>query len=222
MSGEWVSITEAAEQLSEIGDKITRSALSYYLKQHSEAIPVRRDGKALLVDIEALAAHRGENIRIRLAPELARGLSDEPQDRWRDKPQPSARRVPGSRFAGSQSDGAARKAQADAELREMDLAQRRKQLTPTAEVGQAGRDAVALMSSAFDRAIDTEAATLSLKYGWDERMIRVALKGFARRGLDVFHREVLDRLDAMRRDADAAELEGQPAMPMLPPGGGLQ
>jgi len=222
MSGEWVSVTEAAEQLSAIGDKITRSALSYYLKQHAEAIPVRRDGKALLVDIEALAAHRGENIRIRLGPELVRGLSDEPQDRWRDNPQPSARRVQPSRFAGSQSDGAARKAQADAELREMDLAQRRKQLTPTAEVDQAGRDAVALMSSAFDRAIDTEAAQASLKYGWDERTARVFLKSFARRGLDVFHREVLDRLDAMRRDEEAAEIEGHAAMPGPAPSGGLQ
>lgn len=213
MSGEeWVSITEAAERLTAAGDPIDRSTLSRYLKQHGEALPLRRAGKANLVDLMALAAHRGENIRIRPAVVISDA------GRGRGATVPPAR----TRFAGSQSDGAARKAQADAELREMDLAQRRKQLTPTAEVDQAGRDAVALMSSAFDRAIDTEAASLSLKYGWDERMIRVALKGFARRGLDVFHREILDRLDAMRRDADAAELEGHAAMPGPAPGGGLQ
>lgn len=199
---EWVSITEAAERLTAAGDPIDRSTLSRYLKQHAEALPLRRAGKANLVDLMALAAHRGENIRIRPAvviPEAGRGRGSVP---------PPVR----GRFAGSQSDGAARKAQADAELREMDLAQRRKQLTPTAEVDQAGRDAVALMQSAFDRAIDTEAATLALKYGWDERMTRAALKGFARRGLDVFHREILDRLDQMRRDAEAGAEGGAGTM----------
>jgi hypothetical protein len=210
---EWVSITEAASRLTEAGDPIDRSTLSRYLKQHSEALPTRRAGKAALVDLMALAAHRGENIRIR-----APVVTADSGGRGRGAPLAPSR----SRFAGSQSDGAARKAQADAELREMDLAQRRKQLTPTAEVDQAGRDAVALMSSAFDRMIDTAAAQASLKYGWDERTARVFLKGFARGGLDVFHREILDRLDAMRRDADAAELEGQSAMPAPAQGGGLQ
>lgn len=190
--GEWLSITEAAARLTAHGDAIDRSSLSRYLKQHAEALPLKPAGKSNLVEFGALAAHRAENIRIRVAPMQA--------PRADAKGGATARR-----FAGSQSDGAARKAQADAEMRELDLAQRRRLLTPTEEVDRAGRDAVALMQSAFDRAVETEALALSLKYGWDERTVRIALKSFSKAGLEVFHREVLESLDAMRRSKDAGE-----------------
>ncbi len=193
MDEDWISITEAAARLTAAGDQIDRSTLSRYLKQHSEALALRAAGKSNLVDFVALQQHRGENIRIRSMPAEVRPRQSSP---------PAT-----PRFAGSQSEGAARKAQADAELREMDLAERRKHLTLVGEVDQAGREAVALMQSAFERAIDTEAASLSLKYGWDERTTRIALKGFTRRGLDVFHREVLERIDAMK----GAGSEGGPA-----------
>jgi len=189
LEGEWVSITDAASRLSAAGDVVDRSTLSRYLKQHAEALPLRRAGQSNLVDLDALQQHRGENIRIRtavagaVAPAKAGGAT--------------------KRFAGTQSDGAARKAQADAELKEMDLAVRRRQLTVVAEVDQAGRDSVALMQSAFDRAIETEAASLSVRYGWEERTARLALKQFSRKGLEVFHRELLDRLDAIQRTRDA-------------------
>ncbi|RWD34119.1 MAG: hypothetical protein EOS34_17290 [Mesorhizobium sp.] len=189
-AGEWISITDAAARLSAAGDRIDRSTLSRYLKQHSEALPTREEGKSHLVEYGALVAHRGENIRLRnIAPVagLAPGLGS-----------PKGRPV--SRFAGSQSDGQARKAQADAEMREMDLAQRRGELTPTAEVDKAGRDAIALMQSAFDRAIESEAASLSVKYGWDERVARIALKAFVRAGLDDFNREIRERLDQRERE----------------------
>ncbi|WP_292212740.1 hypothetical protein [Mesorhizobium sp.] len=189
-AGEWISITDAAARLSAAGDRIDRSTLSRYLKQHSEALPTREEGKSHLVEYGALVAHRGENIRLRNIPPvagLAPGLGN-----------PKGRPV--SRFAGSQSDGQARKAQADAEMREMDLAQRRGELTPTAEVDKAGRDAIALMQSAFERAIDSEAASLSVKYGWDERVARIALKAFVRVGLDDFNREIRERLDQRERE----------------------
>ncbi|RWB96576.1 MAG: hypothetical protein EOQ56_25505 [Mesorhizobium sp.] len=189
-AGEWISITDAAARLSAAGDRIDRSTLSRYLKQHSEALPTREEGKSHLVEYGALVAHRGENIRLRNIPPvagLAPGLSS-----------PKGRPV--SRFAGSQSDGQARKAQADAEMREMDLAQRRGELTPTAEVDKAGRDAIALMQSAFERAIESEAASLSVKYGWDERVARIALKAFVRVGLDDFNREIRERLDQRERE----------------------
>lgn len=191
MDEEWISITEAAARLTVRGDAVDRSTLSRYLKQHSEALALRPSGKSNLVEFGALQEHRQANIRLRpgaTAPVAAGRAS-----------------VPVQRFAGSQSDGAARKAQADAELREMDLAERRKSLTPVAEVDQAGRDAVVLMQSAFERAVEAEAATLSLKYGWDERTVRLALKTFIRSGLGVFNREILIRLDAARREDEAAE-----------------
>lgn len=190
--GEWISITDAAELLSRAGDAVDRSTLSRYLKQHSEALPLRREGKSNLVEIGALAAHRAENVRLRKpATPLAAP--------------PTGASTGDSRFKGSQSDGAARKAQADAEMREMDLAERRGELTLVAEVDKGARDAIALMLSAFDRAIDTEAASVSVKYGWDERIARLVLKGFARRGTDVFHQEMLKQLDAIGRVAMAAE-----------------
>ena len=194
MDEEWISITEAAARLTQAGDKIDRSSLSRYLKQHSEALPLKADGKSNLVDFVALIAHRGENVRLKTpaASLPVRGTG-----------QASAPHMMVSRFKGTQSDGAARKSQAEAELKEMDLAERRSELTIVAEVDQGGRDAIALMQSAFERAIETEAAALSLKYGWDERMARLALKGFAREGLSVFNREILKRLDGMRRQSEA-------------------
>lgn len=185
---ELLTITEAAARLTEGGEKIDRSTLSRYLKQHAEAGLV--DPKTGYVDLARLVEHRGENIRLRGRAPTSTQPAMLPNS-------PSAN----SRF--TQNDAAARDRMAVAEMREMDLAERRKELTPVAEVDQSGRDAVALMMSAFERAIETEAAALSLKYGWDERTVRLSLKEFSRLGLSVFNREVLRRLDAMRRDADA-------------------
>lgn len=195
MDEDWISITDAAARLTEAGDRIDRSSLSRYLKQHSEALPLKPDGRSSLVEYGALIAHRGENIRIRPLPlPVAPATSGRPSVA-------SGGTLP----TRTQSDGAARKAQADAELREMDLAERRRELTPFAEVDQAGRDAVAMMQSAFERAIETEASTLSLKYGWEERVVRLALKNFSKAGLSVFNRQVLEKLDAMRRRDDAGD-----------------
>ena len=194
MNEEWISITEAAARLTQAGDKIDRSSLSRYLKQHSEALPLKADGKSNLVDFVALIAHRSENVRLKTPVASLPCMGTGPA---------SAPHMMPSRFKGTQSDGAARKAQAEAELKEMDLAERRGELTIVAEVDQGGRDAIALMQSAFERAIETEAAAVSLKYGWDERMARLALKGFAREGLSVFNREILKRLDGMRRQSEA-------------------
>ncbi|MBX8803222.1 hypothetical protein HBA92_21065 [Ochrobactrum sp. MR28] len=191
--GEWISISDAAQRLTAMGDLVERSTLSRYIKQHSEAIEVREEGKARLVEFETLVTHRSENIRIRVAPPITRTAAV----RGNANPAP--------RFSGSQSDGAARKAQADAELREMDLAERRKILTKTAEVDQAGRDAIALMQSAFERAIETEAASASVKFGFDERTMRIVFKTFMRRGLEVFNQTILGRIDAMRRQEEADE-----------------
>lgn len=190
--GEWISITDAAARLSAAGDSVDRSTLSRYLKQHSEALPLRRDGKSNLVEYGALAAHRAENVRLRKPLPLMASS-------------PSAMPGRSARFAGTQSEGVARKAQADAEMREMDLAERRGELTLVAEVDKSARDAVALMQSAFERAIDGEAAAAAVKYGWDERIARLVLKGFARKGTEVFHREMLQMLDAISRAKMAAE-----------------
>jgi hypothetical protein len=202
MAEEWISTTEAAARLTAAGDKIDRSSLSRYLKQHSEAVPTKRDGRQNLVDYPTLKAHRSENIRV-LSP-VAEAVA------------PASAGAPS--FKGTQSDGAARKAQADAELREMDLAERRGELTLTAEVDRAGREAVVLMKTAFDRAIETEAASCAVKYGWDERTLRIVFKAFARTGTEAFHQEIMQRLDMIRRckeGGDDRQPEQGAAVPAL-------
>lgn len=188
MAEQWMSITDAASALTAAGDRVDRTSLSRYLKQHADALPLKPAGKSNLVDFEALVLHRGENMRVRQpAPTVVGNLGQQPTSS-------------DTNFPGTKLDGSKRKANADAEIREMDLAERRKELTPTDEVDQAGRDAVALMQSAFERAVEGEAQKLSLQYGWEERVVRIALKGFARAGVSVFNRLVLEKLDAMRRD----------------------
>lgn len=198
MDEDWISITEAAERLTKAGDVVTRSTLSRYLSKHTDALTTRRNGRETQVDYVQLRAHRSENIRIENVPSAVAAPVASPAE---------ASRSP--KLAATQVNGAARKALADAELKELDLAQRRKQVTPTGEVDRAGRDAIALMNSSFERSVETEAAALSVKYGWDERTIRLALKKFARTGLDVFHREILKSLDDFKRSADAPVLEGE-------------
>ena len=190
--GEWISITDAAARLSGDGDIVDRSTLSRYLKQHGEALSVRREGKSNLVEFGTLAAHRAENVRLRRTLPLA-------------APAPAAGSGQGRRIPGSQSDGTARKVNADAAMREMDLAERIGELTLVAEVDKGARDAIALMLSSFERAVDTEAASASVKYGWDERVARLVFKSFTRKGMDVFHREMLKLLDSINRAKMAAD-----------------
>lgn len=197
---EWISITEAAARLTAAGDAVDRSTLSRYVSQHGEALATRREGKSNLVEFGRLQAHRSENVRLRRGPQA-------PLSRQGGAATLPAITGGATRFPGSQADGAARKINADAELRELDLAERRGELTPVAEVDKAGRDAVALMQSAFDRAVDSEAASASVKYGWDERIVRLVLKAYARRGVDVFHGEVLKMLDGINR-AEMAAAQG--------------
>ncbi|MCG6204186.1 hypothetical protein LPW26_06035 [Rhodopseudomonas sp. HC1] len=193
VDSEWISITDAAARLTAAGDAVDRSTLSRYVSQHAEALKTRREGKSNLVEFNALQLHRTENVRLRRSAVPAQSAKSPVSSPGR------------SSFAGSQADGAARKVNADAELRELDLAERRGELTPVGEVDRAGRDAVALMQSAFDRAVDSEAASASVKYNWDERIVRLVLKSYARRGVEVFHGEVLKMLDSINRAEMAAE-----------------
>lgn len=198
MAEDWISITEAAARLTGAGDRIDRSTLSRYLKQHAEVLPLRPAGKTNLVDFEALVAHRAENVRV---PPQPPGGAARPAGRVEET---RAER----RFAGSQADAAARDRLAIAEMREMDLAVRKRELTPISEVDEGGRNAVVLMTASFDRAIEKRAADLSVRYGWDERQVRVALKAFVSDGVDVFHREVLELIDQITRSEGTIPSDG--------------
>lgn len=203
MDEEWISITDAAERLTKAGDAVTRSTLSRYLSKHKAALSSRKNGRETQIDYVRLKAHRSENIRIENNSPMSYGSAS---------PIPSKTGNAEERTP-SPVTGPARKSLAEAEIKELELAKIRRKITPTSEVDKAGRDAIALMLSAFERAVDSEAASLSVKYGWDERTIRLALKSFARVGVDVFHREVLESLDRFRRSEDAFLLEEPGSVP---------
>lgn len=172
MNEEWISVSEAARRLTTSGDRVTQSSLARYLAHYSDALETKRDGKLRLVEYNALVLHRSENIRIEAARDAGRKRVDLVPSR--------------------------RKVMAEAELKEMDLAQRRGQLVIAGEVDEAARNALAVMKAGFDRAIEPEAASLSVRYGWDERALRLGLKAFIATGLDHFHREMLKLLDDIR------------------------
>lgn len=199
MAEEWLSITDAAKRLTDAGDVVDRSTLSRYLRQHAEALPTRREGKSNLVEFGTLQRHRGENIRlvqarrVEAAPDLATAM---PADPGRGQP--------------TQISAAVRDREAQAALRELDLARELKQITPVREVADAGQAAIVMMRNAFERAVEAEAQALAMKYGWDERQARLALKSFANAGLDAFHRTILERLggaDPLAGDGDTRQVD---------------
>ena len=113
---EWLSITAAAERLTAEGDAVERSTLSRYLSQHAEAIAVRQDGRARLVEINALRQHRAENIRL---PHVTLATVGRHAEAETQIVASRAGRAPAARSDGTQSAGLARKVNAEAELKEM-------------------------------------------------------------------------------------------------------
>lgn len=191
MSEEWISITDAAKRLTAAGDLVDRSTLSRYVSQHAEALPTTREGKSNLIEFGTLAQHRAENIRLQ-------------QPRRPVEPPPAAAPDAGPR-PPTQISAAARDKEAAAALRELELARELRQITSVREVADAAQTAIVRMRGAFERAVEGEAASLALRNGWDERKVRLALKTFAQSGLETFHREMLERIDAMQRADDAGE-----------------
>ena len=195
-NAEWISITDAAKLLCAAGDLVDRSTLSRYVSQHAEALPTRREGKSNLIEFAVLAQHRADNVRLQMAPRRAEA-------------EPTPER-PADPNRLTQANASARDKEAVAQMRELDLAERLGRVTSVTEVADAGQSALVMMRNAFERAVESEAAALSLKYGWDERVVRVSLKSFANVGIDVFHRELLTRLDSRRRAIDAGDDDQEP------------
>lgn len=196
MSEEWISITDAARRLSAAGDVVDRSSLSRYISQHSDALVTRREGKSNLIEFTGLEAHRRENIRLK-----------------RVEPSSPVVAAPSAAQA-NQNTAVLREKEATAALKELDLAQKLGLVTPVSEVIGAAHSAIAKMRSAFERQIEPEAQSLALKYGWDERQTRLALKTFAAAGLDEFHRELLTVLASSDANptAEQAQLVETPTL----------
>lgn len=172
--GDRVTLRDAVGRLAQRGDHVSKSALSRYLKQHAEALPVEREGRDLFLDFEQLARHRAENIRLVDAA-----------------PRPAVRSA-GSPRSSSQAEGAARKVTAEAEIKELQLAKEKGLLTPTAEVQEAARDAVTQLRAALELAVNQAAEQIASRLGGEARLVRPLLKNMVRAGLEEFARAMTE------------------------------
>jgi hypothetical protein len=173
--GDRVTLKAAVGLLAARGDVVSKSALSRYLKQHAEALPVEREGRDLFLDIEQLTKHRSENIRLVAAAPLAPTRSS-----------PSAPR------SSTQAEGAARKVTAEAEIKELQLAKEKGLLTPTAEVQEAALDAVTQLRAALELAVNQAAEQIASRLGGEARLVRPLLKNMVRAGLEEFARAMTE------------------------------
>lgn len=122
----WLSQSECARQLNNLGDPVTQQVLSRYLERWPE-IPRRADGpkRSVLVDFEALRAHRQQNVRVQEEHAAAAGASAPAAAPARD----------------DAADLRLRERRAAAEKAEFDLAKARGELLPRAAVERAIRAA---------------------------------------------------------------------------------
>ena len=164
-----VSLTRAVEMLAERGDAVSLPTLSRYVRSHADALTPVIDGRKIMVDFDTLYQHRRENIR--LGPPKA--------------PPPSA-------FSGTRSDEAAGNLRAQRRLRELDLAEREKDLVPRIEVEEAAVAAVSAMRNALALALADTSEAIAAATGTEARIVRPHLRTFERKGLETFIRTLTD------------------------------
>ncbi|MEZ5901658.1 MAG: hypothetical protein R3D51_19435 [Hyphomicrobiaceae bacterium] len=154
-----VSITEAAARLTAAGDAIDRSTLSRYVSRYAAALNPSKLGRETVVEFEKLRQHRTQNIRLESKP-LVRTIA--------------------------KSDSQARKLDADARIRELDLAEREGKITLKSEVAEAARTAIAELRAALDAAVNDTAEQIAHALGGEPRLIRPALRKMAARAFEAF------------------------------------
>ncbi len=172
MSTDVVSLTEAARRLTELGDAVERSTLSRYVQKHADALFPQRQGKQTVIDFGRLRLHRQQNIRL-------------------DQSAPEPRAPPGY-GQPSRNDAQARNQIAQAQMRELDLAERKKELVPVNEVQEAAREAITRMRTSFDLAVNEAAEQIAANFGGEARIARPHLKAMIRSGLDRFARDMTE------------------------------
>ncbi|TBW33366.1 hypothetical protein EYW49_20620 [Siculibacillus lacustris] len=176
-----VSLTRAAELLTEAGDPVTRSTLSRYVKQHGDALAPSTVGRETVVDYEDLAAHRAENIRLAAKP------------------------APTQKADSSRSEEAAGNLRAQRRLRELELGEREGHLTLRREVEEAAVVAVSSLRNAFSLAVADTSEAIAATVGVEARLIRPHLRAFERKGLEAFIRNLIDHGLLTEAEAAAAE-----------------
>ncbi|ACL55636.1 hypothetical protein [Methylobacterium nodulans] len=178
-----VSISELHRRLTADGVTINRSTLSRYVTRYADALNPVSQGRDTLVSYSAFVRHRAENINLPAGATPARSY-EEPR-----------------RNAAAK----ARKEEADAALREIELAKARNQLTSTAQVAEAAREAMTALSAAFDLAVADCAERLAAQPSHDPRTIRPHLRKLKEAALDAFRRTLTTALEAGESEAARAD-----------------
>lgn len=178
---DWCSQSEASRRLSDAGDAITQQQLSRYLDRYPE-IP-RKDqgnGRAMLVDFDALKRHREQNIRVQEAKPTPSGADDDESAELR-----------------------LRERRAAAELRELELARAKEEVIPRAAVVRAVQAAAVTLEQAFARSRFERAEALEAAGDTRSKAAVLEQQDFAVR--DAF----AQALNALASSDEGAETEDQ-------------
>lgn len=178
-----VSLNRALELLGQRGDPVKQSSLSRYVAKYADALKPERKGREITVDFETLAEHRSQNIH-------------------RDASAPAVKLQTVNR---GRADEAALNIRAQRQMREIELAERTKALTPIREVEEAARDAISALKNAFALALNDTADLIAGVVNAEPRIIRPHLRAFEKKGLDAFVRVLAERAEAGETALDRPE-----------------
>ena len=173
-----VNLRRAREMLAESGDVVDQSTLSRYVTKYADVLDPQRDGRETTVDFETLAKHRAENISSSAAPSSP----------------------PASTASTSISKGRAHEAslniRAQRQIRELELASRLGELTPTREVQRAAAEAMSALRNSFALTLNDTASAIANAFNLEPRLIRPYLKAHEKNGLEAFARALaVDELE---------------------------
>jgi len=178
--GTRVNLRRALELLRQRGDLVGQSSLSRYVEKYADAIEPDRKGREVFVSFDTLAQHRATNINMGCRPEARRS-------------------APAAEFAApiarprGRADEAALNIRAQRQIRELEIAERIGELTPTREVRAAAVEALSALRSAFALSLNDSAAALASAFNLEPRLVRPHLKTFERIGLDAFARSLAEK-----------------------------
>lgn len=168
----FVSISQAATIVSEKeGQRVDRSTLSRYVKRYATDITQRREGRETLIDVNALIAHRGINIRV---------------ERATTAPFKEDVKVASSKERKGEID--VRRAEIELEREERELARERGEIIQVAELAAAAEAAIKAFSAALDEAESDAADDIARRTRSEARHVRPGLRTLKRSALEAFSR----------------------------------
>ena len=176
MSEGRVNLKRARELLAELGDAIDQSTLSRYVHKYGDVLDPQKDGRDTIIDFDALARHRRENITLAMS-----STSSAP--------------APTPAISKGRADEAAKNIRAHRQLRELEIAERIGALTPTREVQAAAAEALSALRNSFALSLNDTASAMAAALNTEARLVRPHLKAFERNGLDAFSRALLEKLE---------------------------